>query len=78
MQPRYGIATILWFAATVFAGCAFALPKPGDGALSDRASGAGAGAHAQETARPQETLAMQPAKVGRLKAVLHDFVRYYK
>jgi hypothetical protein len=76
MQPRYGIATVLCFAATLVAGCAFGLPKRGDGAPSDRASGAGA--PAGETARPQETLAMQPEKVGRLKAVLHDFGRYYK
>jgi hypothetical protein len=77
MQPRYGIATVLCFAATLFAGCAFGLPKPGDSALSDRASGAGAGAPAR-TARPQETLAMQPEQEGRLEAVLHDFGRYYK
>jgi hypothetical protein len=78
MEPRYGIATVLCFTATLFAGCAFGLPKPGDGSLSDRASGVGAGAPALETARPQETLAAQPEKVGRLKAALHDFGRYYK
>ena len=78
MQPRYGIATVLCFAATLFAGCVFGIPKPGDdGTLSDGASRAGAGAPAQ-TARPQETLAMQPEKVGRLGAVLQDFGRYYK
>ena len=77
MQPR-AIATGLCFAATVFAGCALGLSKPGDGALRDRAWGAGTGAPAQQTARPQETLAMQPEKVGRLKAALHDFGRYYK
>ena len=76
MQPRYGIATVLCFAATLFAGCVFGTPKPGDGALSDRAWGAGA--PAQETARPQETLAMQLEKVGWLKAALHDFGRYYR
>jgi hypothetical protein len=68
---------VLCFAATLFAGCAFGYPKPGDGALSDEASRAGAGAPVK-TARPQETLAMQPEKVGPLKAVLHDFGRYYK
>jgi hypothetical protein len=78
MQPRYGIASVLCFTATLVGGCAFGLRKPGDGAFSNRASGAGAGAHAQETARPQETLAMQPEKVVRLKAVLHNFGRYYK
>ncbi len=78
MQPRYPIASVLCFAGTVFAGCALGLSKPGDGAPSDRAWGGGAGAPAQETARPQETLAMQPETVGRLKAALHDFGRYYK
>jgi hypothetical protein len=77
MQPRYGIASVLCFAATLCAGCVFGTPKPGDGALSDGASRAGAGAPAQ-TARPQDTLAMQPEKVGRLGAVLQDFGRYYK
>ena len=68
---------MLCFADTLFAGCALWAPKPGDDALSDGASRAGAGAPAQ-TARPQETLAMQPEKVGRLGAVLQDFGRYYK
>jgi hypothetical protein len=78
VQPRYAIATVLCFAATLFAGCAFGLPNPGDGAVSDRAWGAGPGAPAQETAGPQDTLARQPEKVGRLKAALYDFGRYYK
>jgi hypothetical protein len=80
MQPRYGIATVLCFAATLFAGCVFGLPKPEDSALGDRVSGPGARALAQKTARTQETLARQPEEVGRLKgaAALHDYGRYYK
>jgi hypothetical protein len=81
VRPRFGIATVLCFTATLLAGCAFALPKPEDGALGNRASGTGAGALvAQETGRRQENMGGQPEEVDRLAraAAFHDYGRYYK
>jgi hypothetical protein len=79
MQPRFGIAAVLCFTAILVAGCACGLPKPEDGALGHRASGAGA-LVAQETGRTQENLGGQPQEVHRLKraAAFHDYGRYYK
>jgi hypothetical protein len=78
MQLRFGIATVLCFTATLLAGCVVGLPKPEDGALGNRASGAGAGALvAQATSRTAEKLGAQSGE--RLeRAPAFQFGRYYK
>jgi hypothetical protein len=79
MQPGFGIATALCFAATLLAGCVCGSPKREDGALGNRASGAGA-LVAQETGRVQQTSGAQFEQVDRVKraAAFRDYGRYYK
>lgn len=78
MQPRFGIATVLCFTATLLAGCSFGFPKPEHGALGNRASGAGA-LVAQATGRTAEKLGAQSEQGERLEraAAFHDG-RYYE
>jgi hypothetical protein len=58
MQRKFRIAAVVCLTVTLFAACArggLARPKPEDGALGNRASGAGAGALvAQATGREAE------------------------
>jgi len=81
MPPRFWIAAVLCLTAILLAGCACGLPKPEDGALGNRASGADAGALVvRATARTHEKLGAQGEQGERLKraAAFQDYGRYYK
>jgi hypothetical protein len=73
MQPRFKIAVVLCFTATLLAAAACtALPK--------RESTGAATLLAQNTGRTQETPEGQPEEIERLEraAVFRDSGRYYK
>ena len=81
MQRRFGIATALCFTATLLAGCVCGSPKPEDGALGNRASGASAGALVAQATGPKAGKSGAQSEQGeRLEraAALHDYGRYYK